>query len=82
MWTKFGLHTCETWERVRIGQDNHSYYRLCYIKRTVGSGIFQSFGLLGAIFTLETEYRISVAIARFKKEKALFACKLDLKFKV
>jgi len=40
-------------------------------KKTEESGIFQQFGLLGAIFTRETEPRLSVAKAGFNKKKAL-----------
>ena len=36
-------------------------------------GIFQPFGLIGAIFTREIEYRISVANAGFNKKMAVFA---------
>jgi hypothetical protein len=49
--------------------------------KTEECGIFQPFGLLGAIFTGETECRISVTKGEFNKKKALFACKFDLKFK-
>jgi len=40
-----------------------------------------NFGLLDAMFTREIESRISVAKAGFNKEKALFGCTLDKKFK-
>jgi len=42
-------------------------------KKTEESGIFQPFGLLGAIFTRGTEPRLSVTKAGFNKKKGLFA---------
>jgi hypothetical protein len=50
-------------------------------KKTEECEIFQSFGLLGAIFTREIESRIAVTKAGYDKKKAIFACKFDLKFK-
>ena len=50
-------------------------------KKTEECGIFQPFGLLGAIFTREIESRISVAKPGFNKKKAVFACNFELKFK-
>ena len=49
-------------------------------KKTEECGIFQPFGLLRAIFTRETEYRISVAKAGFNKKMALFGCRFEVKF--
>ena len=46
-------------------------------KKTEESGIIQPFGLLGAIFTRETEPKFSVAKAGFNKKKALFAWNFD-----
>ena len=46
-------------------------------KKTEESGIFQPLGLLDAIFTRETEPRLSVAKAGFNKKKALFAWNFD-----
>ena len=46
-------------------------------KKTEHCGIFQTFGMLCAIFTREIESRISVIKAGFNKKKALFACKFD-----
>ena len=42
-------------------------------KKTENCGIFQPFGLIGAIITREIEYRISVANAGFNKKMAVFA---------
>jgi hypothetical protein len=50
-------------------------------KKTEECGIFQPFGLLGAIFTREIESWISVTKAGFYKKKAVFACRFNLKFK-
>jgi len=43
-------------------------------KETKECGIFQPFGLLGAIFKGEIESRISVAKAGFNKKQVLFSC--------
>ena len=42
-------------------------------KKTEECGLFQPFGLLGAIFTRKTESSVSVAKAGFNKKAALFA---------
>jgi len=49
--------------------------------KTEECGIFQPFGLLGAIFTREIESRIDVTKAGYNKKKAIFVCKFYLKFK-
>jgi hypothetical protein len=49
-------------------------------KKTEECGIFQPFGLLGAIFMCETECRIYVAKTGFNKKKAIFACNFEVKF--
>jgi hypothetical protein len=50
-------------------------------KKTEECGMFQLFGLLGAILTREIESRIFVAKAGFNKKKADFACRFNLKLK-
>jgi hypothetical protein len=82
MSTKVLLHTWETWERVRIWTRKPSPVETMIVEKTEQRGIFQLFGLLGAIFTREVESRISVAKTGFKKKKkAPFAGNFDLQFK-
>ena len=50
-------------------------------QKTEGCGVFQPLRLLGAIFTREIEYRISVAKERFNKKKALFDRGFNLRCK-
>ena len=50
-------------------------------KKTENCGIFQPFGLLGAILSREIESRISVAKAGFNKKMAVFAESWTKKFK-
>jgi len=49
-------------------------------KKTEECGIRQELVWLGAIFTCETESRISMAKVGFNKNKAIFACKFDVKY--
>jgi hypothetical protein len=72
-----------TWYGVEMNVDRTTIPTTDYdgSKKREECGIFQPFELLSAIFTREIESRISLAIAKFSKKKALFACKFELKFK-
>jgi len=62
-------------KRIWTGQPSLSQIRID--KKNEQCGIFQSFGLLGAIFIREVESRIFVIKAGFNNEKALFICKFE-----